>query len=489
MSSYGSSPVDALIHSRESQSTVAKATAATEAEVTRRLTPDDLLNFIGFGRFQVLAFLLAGLTYITYGFDVSVFIFVGTSVEDVWGLSNLAYAGALGATAIPNVIGVAISSFLADRIGRVWPYTLSLAICGVFGLASAFAPNFPVFIALRCLTSVGVGGVGVLTYPCLIEVLPVRNRGKMSVLVVLLPAIGLCIASGTAWFLLTHYHSYGWRYYIIATAIPSLFMVFYRLVFYYDSPRFLIVGGKLRKSWKVFSVMAKINGLKLTEFITEEDFYATFSTEARGSKKSTSVTLFFSIFKPHYLRRTLCVTVLVITESFGYLGSTLFLPEYLHKLGQDLYFSIFVAFVAQIPGILFMSIIVEWPRVGRLNSMRLFSALSVVFFLLFGFIQTPVTISVFLVFLYFCMIPILSLIYTYISESYPTSIRAQATAYFFALQLLLSIIYPFVSGLIVGFDISWLYPAVWAGVFLVQFVAALVLNYEPYGKYLEDVVE
>ena len=89
----------------------------------------------------------------------------------------------------------------------------------------------------------------------------------------------------------------------------------------------------------------------------------------------------------------------------------------------------------------------------------------------------------------FCMIPILSLIYTYVSESYPTNIRTQANAYFYSLQILTSLIYPFLSGFIASFDISWLYPVVWAVLFLVQLGAGLMLNYEPYGKQLMDVVE
>ncbi len=458
--------------------------------VARKLTADDILNFIGFGRFQVITFFLAGLAYISYGMDVSVWIFIGIELQDHWHLSNFEYAFGLASTALPNVIGVFLFSFLSDRFGRVWPFAIPLAICGIGGLVSGFAPNYLTFVAFRWIVSFGVGGVPVQCFPTLLEVLPVRNRGKFITLMILLPAVGLCMSAGLAWWLMPNYPDRGWRYYMFATAVPSLLAVVFRSVFYYDSPRFLLVKGKLVKSWKVFSAIARMNRLQLSDFMSEDEFYETFSVEPAEVKKRFSVTMFFAIFKMRYLRTTLSLTVLILTASFGYLGSTLFLPQFLVKeLDQDPYFSIFVAFVAQIPGLLFMSIIIEWPRVGRLNAMRLYSLLTVIFFLLFAFIQTPVTIPVFLVFLYFCMIPILSLIYTYVNECYPTDIRAQGNAYIYSLQLGTGLVYPFVSGFIAGFDLKWLYPVCWAGLFTVQFVAALILKYEPYGRKLMDTVE
>jgi len=88
------------------------------------------------------------------------------------------------------------------------------------------------------------------------------------------------------------------------------------------------------------------------------------------------------------------------------------------------------------------------------------------------------------------MLPILPLVFTYISESYPTNIRALTTAYFYSLQALCGPAIPFVAAYAVALNsYHWVYPAVWAGIFVVQFVAALVLNYEPYGKKLRDIPE
>lgn len=465
--------------------------ATTGEEPTRELSVDDILNFIGFGRFQVVAFLLAGFTYFAYACDVSLFIFVGSTLQQKWNLTELEYAILPAVTSIPNLIGSFIVSFLSDRYGRVWPYALTLIWTGMFSVGSAFAPTYPALIALRGLTSIGIGGIPVLTFPTLIEFLPLKNRGKVSLLVVLISVIGLCVSCGLAWWLIPSYSSYGWRYFIIATGVPVLLVALFRLLFYFESPRFLIGRGNSVKGWNVLSRMAWMNGKVLANFVQKEELDTALCLIEVKRTNSTSIRQLLTIFKRPYLRRTLCLMILIPSETFGYMGATLFLPQFLKGIGEtDTYFAILVAFVAQIPGILFMSIIVEWPFVGRLNSLRLFSVLATVFFLLLAFVQTQISIPLFLVLIYFSMLPILPLLFTYISESYPTNIRALTTAYFYSIEALCGPALPFVGAYAVALNsYHWVYPAVWAGIFAVQFVAALVLNYEPYGKKLQDIPE
>ena len=83
----------------------------------------------------------------------------------------------------------------------------------------------------------------------------------------------------------------------------------------------------------------------------------------------------------------------------------------------------------------------------------------------------------------------LGLIYTYVSESYPTSIRSVTTAYFYVLQALAFLGGSFLTSSLATESVHWLYPLVLAAIFLIQLVAGLILNYEPYGKNLMDVVD
>lgn len=455
------------------------------------ITPDSILNYLGFGSFQVLAFLLVGLTLFAYGFDGSVLIFIGPSVQEQWNLTTVQYSILPATTAVPNIIGALLFSFISDRYGRVWPFALVLTLCGVFSIASAFANSFALLIVLRDLVSFSIGGIPVTVIPTLMEFLPVRNRAKAVVLTYVIANIGMCVACGLTWWLVPTFSSRGWRYFIIAGAIPALMAALFRLLFIFESPRYLVAMERYELAWNVFKTIARFNKKSLTDFTSREEFVPQFTTAKPKDRLNPRFAFkeIIAMFRPSlYLRTTLALSVVIMAESCGYLGASVFLPDFLNGLpGVNTYFTLLVSLAAQIPGQLLMSIVVEWPKIGRLNSLRIFSVMTALFYFLLALVQTVVSIPVLLVLLYFSSAPILSLIYAYISEIYPTRIRSFSTAYFYILQAI-----AYATGSSLGAYASvarspWLFPAIWAGIFAVQFLAALVLNYESYGKNLTDV--
>ena len=463
---------------------------------TNKMTADDILNNIGFGPFQVVAFLLVSFTYFCYALDASIFVFLTDSImDDFDNLTDTQYTALPATTGVANVIGALFFSYATDRFGRVWPFGLCLIWVGLASVASAFANSFPLLIVLRLTASLGIGGISGLTFPTLVEFLPVRNRGKMGVLVLLVASLGIAASSGLAWWLIPTYSHpengfwQGWRFYVIACGAPMLLIGLFRFVFYFESPRFLLTKGKTKQAWKVFRAIAKFNCKELTNHVSYEDFKEVMEDDAQQTKKKKFVFLqLLEIFKPRYLRRTLPLTVIIITESFGYLCSQLFLPEFVKKLDVNQYFVILISAIAQSPGVLLMSIIIEWPKVGRLNSLRFFSILSSIFFMLLAIFQTEVSIPVLVVFIYFSASPIISLLYTYISEVYPTEIRSVTTAYYYMLQAMSYLVGAFISDKASHIPLHWLFPAVWSIIFLIQFLAGLLLNYEPLNKKLFDVL-
>ena len=241
--------------------------------------------------------------------------------------------------------------------------------------------------------------------------------------------------------------------------------------------------------------MARINRKNLNDILPENvqlDEVIANSQLENGADSEKNYHNFTSalllMFKRPYLRTTILLSIIFTTETGAFYVSSLFLPKVLLDLGTNPYFTVFVGYLGQIPGILLMSIIMEWPEVGRLNSLRLFSLFSVVSFLLFAFVRNEVALPVFTVLIYFSMVPMISLLYTYMAEVYPTVIRAFATGYFNNLSAIFGIFVPFLSGYLSDVKIYWLYPTVWAGVFFVQFLLSLVLNRETVGINLTDNV-
>ena len=142
-------------------------------------TVDDVLDFIGFGPFQLIAFCLAGLAYMSYAMDDATFTFVNIKLSALWNLTDLQFSILPGSTGVSNVVGGFLFSYLADAYGRVWPYALCIAVIGAFGLASAFATSYLIFFILRMIVSLAVGGIVNLLVTMLIEFLSVKSRGYL----------------------------------------------------------------------------------------------------------------------------------------------------------------------------------------------------------------------------------------------------------------------------------------------------------------------
>lgn len=412
-----------------------------------------------------------------------------------WNITTSEYAILPALTVPPNVVGALFFSFMSDKFGRWWPYSLCVCWMGVSSISSAFANSFPLLIALRCVASVAIGGIAGLAYPTVIEFLPVKSRGSVAVLNSLMDSLGASLSCGLAWWLIPSYPNRGWRFYIVASAIITLFVAAYRLFFYVESPRYLIANGEFKKAWKVFGTIAKVNRKKLSEFVSYEQFHAA-SVAARirskghdGKKQPSIFVQMLQIFRPRYIRWTLPISLIMITESFGFLSSSVFLPDFLKRVGVSRYFTIMAIQLARIPGSLLLAIIIEWPKVRRLNSLRFFTTLAVVFFLLLSLVQTPLSISLFLLFIYFSISPIRALMYTYVSELYPTSIRSVTVSYFYLLETLTFMVGTFASSKVANVPQHWVFPAVFTVVYLAQLGVSFTLFYEPGGKWLQDNVK
>jgi MFS transporter, SHS family, lactate transporter len=77
-------------------------------------------------------------------------------------------------------LGAAIFGLLADRYGRRYPLMIDIILYSGMELASGFAPNFKVFIVLRAIFGIAMGGEWGLGAALAMEILPPESRGLFS---------------------------------------------------------------------------------------------------------------------------------------------------------------------------------------------------------------------------------------------------------------------------------------------------------------------
>jgi len=79
--------------------------------------------------------------------------------------------------------------------------------------------------------------------------------------------------------------------------------------------------------------------------------------------------------------------------------------------------------------------------------------MTVCFMALFGIVQNTIATKMFSMFLYVAMVPIFGILFTYISEVYPTKARSVALAYMKFIGCLPGLVTPFISGYLVDFQL------------------------------------
>src|SRR5438034_10345137 len=92
-------------------------------------------------------------------------------------------------------------------------------------LLTAFAPNFTVFLILRALFGIGMGGEWGLGASLAMESLPTHARGLFSGILQQGYAVGYLLAALVYWIVFPHF---GWRGLFIAGALPAVCVVYSR---------------------------------------------------------------------------------------------------------------------------------------------------------------------------------------------------------------------------------------------------------------------
>ena len=124
---------------------------------------------------------------------------------------------------------------------------------------------------------------------------------------------------------------------------------------------------------------------------------------------------------------------------------------------------------------------------GRIRTLRFFSIMTAASLLLFAVIPHHAAQAALIILCYFSMVPIYSILNTYTPEAFPTNLRSTALAWMNIVIELPGLLTPFAGATLLSSSLPWLYPVVWAGVFLLQFSLTFGLKLETAGRSLQDV--
>jgi MFS transporter, putative metabolite:H+ symporter len=197
----------------------------------------------------------------------------------------------------------------------------------------------------------------------LAEFLPNSHRGIFLIYVEVFWTIGSMFVAGVAWICLS---SMGWRVLALITAIPVALATIGCILLLPESPRWLIVKGRLDEAKQVLITAARVNGQTLDEnFILSANIVA---------EKHASITDFLS---PDQRNISLPLWAIWICFGFTYYGIILFIGRLFEtdSVHGDLvchfnYRPIFVSAMSEIFGVIFTGTIIDsWGRVATQASL------------------------------------------------------------------------------------------------------------------------
>jgi SHS family lactate transporter-like MFS transporter len=213
-------------------------------------------------------------------------------------------AFAITLTLMMRPIGALIFGYLGDKFGRRVPLMIDIVFYSLIELLTAFAPNFTVFLILRALFGIGMGGEWGLGASLAMESLPTKARGLFSGILQQGYAFGYLLAALVYWIV---FPFFGWRGLFVAGAMPALLVIYIR-AHVPESPVWERDRAEKRTAPFKIDIFIKRHGalflyaaLLMTAFNYmshgTQDLYATFLEKQRGfgvSAKS-AITIVYAI--------------------------------------------------------------------------------------------------------------------------------------------------------------------------------------------------
>src|SRR5260370_39514427 len=158
-------------------------------------------------------------------FDFFIVVFLFDRLAAQFGVSKKEIVLTTTATLAMRPIGALLFGLLADRYGRRIPLMANVIYFSVIELLCGFSPNFTVFIILRALFGIGMGGEWGVGASLAMEAAPVRWRGVLSGILQSGYSIGYLLAAVAARFLLP---VWGLRPMFWIGALPALLALYIR---------------------------------------------------------------------------------------------------------------------------------------------------------------------------------------------------------------------------------------------------------------------
>lgn len=207
------------------------------AENAKIVNVDRLIDEGRWTSFQTLTVGLCAAVVVLDGFDTQAIAYVAPVLAKGWGLTPAAFGPVFAAGLVGMMVGALSLGPLADRRGRKLAILVSVALMGLFSLATMFATSIEALLALRFLTGLGLGGAMPNVIALSAEYTPARWRSTAVGVMFCGFPFGAVLGGLLAAQIIP---LYGWESVFLIGGIAPLLLLFVLVPMLPESVRFLV---------------------------------------------------------------------------------------------------------------------------------------------------------------------------------------------------------------------------------------------------------
>ena len=235
----------------------------------------------------------------------------------------------LTASLVMRPVGALVFGLLADRFGRKGPLMITIIFYSVMEILSGLAPTYQVFLILRLLYGIGMGGEWGVGASLVMESVSAKRRGFLSGVLQEGYALGFLLAAGAYYFVFPHF---GWRAMFFIGGLPALITIFIRSKVKetdawksHKTKDWKEYGSAVKKHWKLFLYLVLLMSMMNLISHGTQDLYPTFLQKQKNySPHETAVItmismvgaiaggLFFGYLSDLYGRKKMMATAVIL---------------------------------------------------------------------------------------------------------------------------------------------------------------------------------
>ena len=427
--------------------------------------------------------LIASLGGLLFGFDTAVISGAERDIQLYFQLNSFWHGFTISIALIGTMIGALISAKPADKFGRKKALLFIALLYGISALGSSLSYNWIAFLIYRFIGGIAVGGSSVIGPMYIAEIAPAKIRGRLAASFQLNIVIGQVLSYVSNFLIIQAFETNAWRWMLGAELIPSVIFLFL-LFLIPDSPRWLVIKNDTSRAESILNKLGSVNPTKELNEIIESVKCFSQKTKNRFFIKQNRIPI------------TLAILMAVFNQLSGINAIIYYAPRIFESVGfgkdSALLQSIFIGLTLLISVIVGMSLI---DKVGRkklllVGSVGMFFFLSMVAGTFYMSLEGGFFTLFYLIgFIAFFGMSAGAVIWVYIAEIFPNSIRAEG-------QTLGSLTHWAMAAII-----SWLFPVILeghafgGGIAFTLFAVSMVFMFftvlkvfpETKGKSLEEI--